>query len=147
MGQYEHQRYAQFQNPVRDAPEDGFVEHLSRGAHGQQVSQPLVEDQFGRDARVDAAQYDRERVLALDEAAAQRAGLVRMLLLPGPPAPAVVAGRQPAQCLFGRGDGHGAFGVPCGGGGGSGRTERQARAGSGGGAGDGGAQQGPSTAR
>lgn len=81
--QHQHEGNAQLLHPVLDGCEDRLVEHLPGGPYAEQVPDPLVEDQLGRDTGVDAADDDRERVLPGGEDMPPGALLVGMTGLPG----------------------------------------------------------------
>ncbi len=100
MPEHHDQRDRQFHDPERDASEHRVVQDLTGRPYGHQIAEPLVEDQLRRDAGVDAAQDDGERVLAPDQRLPYGPGGVGMPLVERPPAD--VAGRQRAQRRLGR---------------------------------------------
>lgn len=87
MPQDHDQGDAQFQDPVRDACQDRLVQDLAGRAHGQQITQALVEDQLRRHPGIDAAQDHGEGMLPGDQRLPYRARPVGMPLMERPPAP------------------------------------------------------------
>ncbi len=64
VAHHHHQRHAEHPDTELDAPQCHTGERLARGAHREQVADPDVEDELGRDPRVDAAEQGRDRLLS-----------------------------------------------------------------------------------
>jgi hypothetical protein len=86
---------------VLDARELGVTGDVAGDTDVKEITEPLVEDDFRRHARVGAAQHRRLRVLSAGQFALPRRGLMRMLVVLGDVT--VVAGPQLSQHGIGGG--------------------------------------------
>jgi hypothetical protein len=77
----DEQRRVQVFGRVLDARKDGIVGDVARDADGKQVTETLIEDDFGWHPRVGAAQDHGVRVLATDEAPVTCWRFVRVSIL------------------------------------------------------------------
>jgi hypothetical protein len=84
--------------PELDAAEHHLVVHCLRaGPEHEQIPHATVEDNLGRNARIDAGKDQGQRILVAGDCMPALDGLVRMLQLPVHPA--LVSLHQQRQCL------------------------------------------------
>src|SRR5213080_1838264 len=65
MAEHQNQAGAQMIDRVLDAAQSFIVDHVSRHSHNKQVTEPLIEDNFGRHTRIGATDDGGERMLSL----------------------------------------------------------------------------------
>src|SRR5438034_6521848 len=65
MAEHQKQAGAQMIDRVLDAAQSFIVDHVSRHSHNKQVTEPLIEDNFGRHTRIGATDDGGERMLSL----------------------------------------------------------------------------------
>ena len=100
VAEHEDQRHLEHGDRVLERADDGVGDDLPGVAHDEQVAEPLVEDDLGREARVAAAEQRGVRRLGLGELLAVLDVLPRMQRLAGDEA--LVAAHHLAPDVGGR---------------------------------------------
>src|SRR5207249_1845683 len=79
MAEHDNQAGAQNLDAVLDASQAFIVENVARYSNDEQISEPLIIDDFGRHTRIGTTEDDRKRVLTLRYFAAPLCRLTVML--------------------------------------------------------------------
>src|SRR5216117_3915488 len=76
MAEHDNQAGAQNLDAVLDASQAFIVENVARYSNDEQISEPLIEDDFGRHTRIGTTEDDRKRVLTVRQFCASFGGLL-----------------------------------------------------------------------
>src|SRR5882724_661312 len=76
MAEHDNQAGAQNLDAVLDASQAFIVENVARYSNDEQISEPLIKDDFGRHTRIGTTEDDRKRVLRFRQFCASFGGLL-----------------------------------------------------------------------